>query len=555
MNQKRDDRGLKQPLKRLNDIHDPEGTSILEASDREQKKEPVSKLVNRIIMKALKQEASEIHFEPQADCLKIFFRKDGILIESINPLARLISLSMVKYLKNMAKVDIKTKNSYQEGRFSVIIQGNKINFWLNIVPTRYGDKTILRCWNTDLVKLDLGDIIHHQNTFKLVKAIINYPSGLVLVTGPTNSGKSTTIYSLLEEKHKSGANISTIENRIKYSLAGINQIELIKDKHKNYHQHIKFLLNQDVEVIWVDRLRELTTAKAIIDAASHGKNLFSTLSCNNPAGAIIQLLEMGVNPSALAQVLKGVISQRLLRRVCPSCRIAYKPSSIELNRFGITQQEKLELYYADNSKNNECSDCRGVGYKGQIALMEVLPITKKIRSLMVKNADYETLKQAASQQEITDLLSYALDLVMVGETTLAEVERVLPDILANRELERKVSPPKQENVAERLSQLEQKVAGLILEPQQLQPDSQIDLSVQPKTKQVAKEDLEDLEELEELEDLEDLENLTDSTKWNNLSSENLTESELSEEFSVDEIKISPSPSNTQPRHEDVSDPW
>ena len=553
MNQNHHDRGSKEPLKQLNEVRGLEGNNIVEEINQTGKQEPVIKLVNRIIMKALKKEASEIHFEPQIDCLKILFRQDGILSEIVNSFAKIISLSIVKYLKNMAHIDIQTKNSYQEGRFSVIIQGNKINFWLNSLPTRYGDKAILRCWNTDRANLNLADIVYRQNTLKLVKAIMNYPSGLLLVTGPANSGKSTTICALLEEKHKSGANISTIENRIKYSLAGMNQIELIKAQNSDYHHHIKSLLNQDVEVVWIDRLRELTTAKMVIDSASHGRSLLSSLNSNDAVGAIAQLLEMGVNPSNLAQVLNGVISQRLIRRVCPSCRIAYKPSSEELNRFGLREQETPELYYANNTdygnnaEDNDCSECNGIGYKGQIAIMEVLPITQKIRSLIAENAAVETIHKTASQQGMKDLFSYALELVMAGETTFAEVERVLPDILANLELEREVYPSKEDNFAQRLDKLEQQVANLILELQELQPAFQSYLSARLQTKQVEEEELDDSSKLNDLSG----ELAADSKTTGN----KLRESELSKELSVDEIQVSAFPVHSQSNQENIPDPW
>jgi type IV pilus assembly protein PilB len=550
MNQKIHNQAPKEPVKKLINITDTEAKDLVE--EIEETQDPVTKLVNRIIMKALRKEASEIHFEPQTDCLKVRFREDGILKETVRPLAKNISLSVVKCLKNMANLDLTFKNSYQEGRFNKILEGNKIHFWLNIIPTRYGGKAILRWWNIGKLNLNLAQIINHQKNLKLVRAIINRNSGLLLVTGPPNSGKSTTLYALIAEKNKSGVNISTIENRLKSPLAGITQIELLKAQNTDYQYHIKSLLNQDVEVIFIDRLQELTTATNAIDAASHGKSVVSTLNSDDAVGAIAQLLEMGVNPPSLAKVLNGAISQRLVRRVCPYCRLKYEPSSIELNRFGLTQQDGLELYHANNVEDNNCPQCKGIGYKGQVAIMEVLPITPQLRRLIAENSAPETLRQMARQQGVPDLLSDALELVMAGKTTLAEIERVLPDILTNLELEREVCPTQEGNFAARLTTLERQVAKLSLELRKLKQALKLDLSALSSTNPVN-------EELEEFINIRDCSDFSEHLGANfpktsgNQKYEKLTESDLLGEYTLD--KISPSPTPPQSNSEDLTDPW
>lgn len=412
-----------QPLKPLTNMQDlQEDNLIIETSDNN---DPVGRLVNRVILKGLTKQASEIHFEPQTDCLKIYFCQDGVLMESLNPLNKAISDTLISRLKSLANF----KKNSQEGNFSKNIQGNQINFWLNVMPTPLGIKAILRWWNINKANFNLDELIYHQDSLKLIKTIAHRSSGLLLVTGQENSGKLTTLYALLQDKKQAGLTISTIENRLKYSLPNIKQTEIISSDILSYNEAIEEAIVQNIDVILVDNFNKEKNALMIMKAAINNSLILSSLNISNIDEAVCQLLKMGIKPSIVAKTLNGVINQRLLRRICPHCRLEYKPSDIQLHRFGIAKKDDLKLYHANNTESNDCSYCQGMGYKGQIAIYEVLPIKKQLREIIAEKPPLESLKKIIRQQKFTHLLDYALDLVMSGETTFAEVERVLPDTL------------------------------------------------------------------------------------------------------------------------------
>jgi type IV pilus assembly protein PilB len=336
----------------------------------------------------------------------------------------------------MAELDIAERRLPQDGKIRRMYQGRKVDFRVSTLPSRYGEKVVLRILDNEQTQLGLDKLITDQETLQMVRDMANRPFGLILVTGPTGSGKSTTLYSMLAERNDPGINISTAEDPIEYSLAGITQVQVLREKGMDFASILRSFLRQDPDVILVGETRDKETAKTAIEAALTGHLVLTTLHTNDAAGAIPRLDEMGVEPFMVSNALLGVLAQRLIRRVCSECRITYVPTSAELGRFGLStsREGEIMLYQANTLQPDEiqearakgklCQKCNGVGYKGRVGVYEVMRISDRLQTLINEAAPAERLKEAAVEEGMTTLLAYSLNLVQQGYTTLDEVERV-----------------------------------------------------------------------------------------------------------------------------------
>ena len=397
---------------------------------------PVINLVNRILAKALKEDVSDIHVEPQEDSLRIRFRKDGVLRQAFDPLPKKITPAVSARFKIMAELDIAERRLPQDGKIRRMYERRKVDFRVSTLPSRYGEKIVLRILDNESTQLGLDKLITDPDTLQMVREMASKPFGLILVTGPTGSGKSTTLYSMLAERNDPGVNISTAEDPIEYSLQGITQVQVLREKGMDFASILRSFLRQDPDVILVGETRDKETAKTAIEAALTGHLVLTTLHTNDAAGAIARLDEMGVEPFMVSGALLGVLAQRLMRRVCSGCRISYMPSSAELARFGLSTSSEGEvtLYQANtlrpetiqDARNNGtlCKVCNGIGYKGRVGVYEVMRISERIQTLINEGAPTERIKEAAVEEGMTTLLAYSLNLVQQGYTTLDEVERV-----------------------------------------------------------------------------------------------------------------------------------
>ncbi|MGB7442057.1 MAG: GspE/PulE family protein, partial [Coleofasciculaceae cyanobacterium] len=386
--------------------------------------------------KALQEGASDIHVEPQEDHLRIRFRKDGVLRKAFEPLPKKITAAVSARFKIMAELDIAERRLPQDGKIRRIFQGRKVDFRVSTLPSRYGEKIVLRILDNTATQLGLDHLISDPETLELVRDMSGRPFGLILVTGPTGSGKSTTLYSMLAERNSPGVNISTAEDPIEYSLPGITQVQVLREKGMDFASILRSFLRQDPDVILVGETRDKETAKTAIEAALTGHLVLTTLHTNDAAGAIARLDEMGVEPFMVSGALLGVLAQRLMRRVCTDCRIPYLPSSEELARFGLSASSEGEvtLYQANTLLPEEiqearnrgilCKKCNGVGYKGRVGVYEVMRLTERLQTLINQGAPTERIKEAAVEEGMITLLSYSLNLVQQGHTTFEEVERV-----------------------------------------------------------------------------------------------------------------------------------
>jgi type IV pilus assembly protein PilB len=410
-----------------------EGETDLGTALQDAETAPIIALVNKILAKALQQGVSDIHIEPQEENLRIRFRKDGVLGYAFPPLPRKIVSAVISRFKIIAELDIAERRQPQDGRIRRLFQGRKVDFRVSTLPSRFGEKVVLRILDNSSTQLGLDKLITDPESLEIVRDMVSRPFGLVLVTGPTGSGKTTTLYSALAECNDPGKNISTAEDPIEYTLPGLTQVQVIRDKGMDFASILRAFLRQDPDVILVGETRDKETAKTAIEAALTGHLVLTTLHTNDAASAIARLAEMDVEPFMVSASLIGVVAQRLVRRVCTECRIAYQPSPIDLSRFGLSASATTEVtFYRANAlppdelqnSYSVCQKCSGSGYKGRVGVYEIMRVTETLQSFITEGAPTERIKEVAVEEGMKTLLAYSLNLVKRGETTLEEVERV-----------------------------------------------------------------------------------------------------------------------------------
>jgi type IV pilus assembly protein PilB len=397
---------------------------------------PVINLVNRILAKALQNGASHIHIEPQQEYLRVRFRKDGVLHQAFDPLPKKIKDVISTRFKIMANLDITERRMPQQGKIRRMFQGCFVDFMVSILPNRYGEKVVLKIVDNSIAQLGLDILITDPDTLKIVRDIKRRPFGLVLVTGHTESGKTTTLYSLLAEKAHPGVNILTIEDPIEYSLPGITQVQVCPEYSRDYRDILDTVFSQDADVILIDKIQDKETAIKATSTAIKGHFILTELYAKDTVSAIMNLTELSVNPWILSEALLGVIAQRLLRRVCSECRIPYQPDISELEQFGLPalSQDQRTFYkantmqpeevYEARAKGTLCPKCNGIGYKGRIGVYEVLRNSERIQYLIREKYPAKFIKEIAIEEGMKSLYDYSLNLVKQGFTTLDEVKRV-----------------------------------------------------------------------------------------------------------------------------------
>ncbi len=412
-------------LQEVNEIEDLEASAPGSASAS-----PVVSLVDRILIEAIDCGASDIHVEPQEQSLEVRFRLDGVLQKHFEDLPKTLIPAVTSRFKIMADLDIAERRLPQDGRIRRLYKGKKRDFRVNTLPSRHGEKVVMRLLDSSATQLGLDTLITNPATRALVRDIGAKPFGMILVTGPTGSGKSTTLYSLLAERNDPGINISTVEDPIEYTLPGITQTQVNRDKGLDFSTALRAFMRQDPDVLLVGETRDLETAKTAIEAALTGHLVLTSLHCNDAPSAIARLDEMGVEPFMVSASLLGIVSQRLLRRVCTTCRQSYKPTPEELSRFGLLASVETNVSFfkaktAPPGAPGTCNRCQGSGYKGRVGVYEVLRMNEQLAAATAKKASTDQLRRLALESGMKSLLGYGLDLVREGHTTLDEVERML----------------------------------------------------------------------------------------------------------------------------------
>ena len=381
---------------------------------------PVIRMVNLILQDAISNRASDIHFEPYETRLRIRYRIDGALREAHSPPREMYNAILTR-IKIVSDLDITEKRLPQDGRFKVRFEHSEIDFRVSILPTYHGEKVVLRILDKSNVKLGLEVLGFTSSSVQKLQEAIKRPYGMVLVTGPTGSGKSTTLYSILNQFNTKDRNIMAIEDPVEYQIQGITQTQANADIGLTFANGLRSLLRQSPDVILVGEIRDGETADIAVKSALTGHLVFSTLHTNNACGAMTRLADMDVEPFLIASSLIAVTAQRLMRRSCPRCRKPYSISADVLARVG----GKHDWVRKIQAKRGEgCNYCRNTGYRGRIATMEILVMDEEIQQMVIENRSTQEIEQVARKKGMRSLFEDALMSFENGETTLEEVLRV-----------------------------------------------------------------------------------------------------------------------------------
>ena len=393
-----------------------EPTDLLDASDEA----PVIRLVNSTLFQAVKQRASDVHIEPFERDLVVRYRIDGILYNVLTPPKR-IQPSIISRVKIMAGMNIAEKRLPQDGRIRVTIAGKNIDVRVSIIPTAHGERIVMRLLDKTSILLKLEDIGFSTDKLKTFNRLIHRPHGIILLTGPTGSGKTTTLYAALTRINSPDKNIITVEDPIEYQIRGIGQIQVNPKINLTFANGLRSILRQDPDVIMVGEVRDLEAAEIAIQASLTGHLVFSTLHTNDSAGAITRLIDMGIEPFLASSSVMAIMAQRLVRIVCKDCRREYLPSEEELEEIGMNPAlvGKKSLY-----RPVGCQNCLGTGYRGRTGIFELLVLDDDIRSLILKNYDTNTIKKRATEKGMLTLRQDGARNVLKGTTTIEEVLRV-----------------------------------------------------------------------------------------------------------------------------------
>ncbi len=385
---------------------------------------PIIRLVNSMLFQGVKQRASDIHVESYEDELVVRYRIDGILYPILSLPARL-HLSILSRIKILAVLDIAEKRLPQDGRFAIRIAGRSVDIRVSVIPTAFGERAVLRILEKNTKALDLGEIGLSQDLFKKVSQQSHLSHGIVLVTGPTGSGKTTTLYAALSRINGTERNILTIEDPVEYQLPGAGQIQVNPKINLTFANGLRSILRQDPDVVMVGEIRDQETAEIAIHASLTGHLVFSTLHTNDSAGAITRLIDMGIEPFLITSSVVAVLAQRLLRTLCTECRAPYTPDSAELKKLGLPmpQRDGISNFY----RARGCTTCLETGYRGRIGIFEMLTMNDEIRMKTLAREDAAKIRFASIEQGMNTLWNEGAKLVLAGKSTTEEVIRVLQD--------------------------------------------------------------------------------------------------------------------------------
>jgi len=383
---------------------------------------PIIRLLNAILQQAVKERASDIHIEPYEKELDIRMRVDGMLHRVLTP-PKIIQDALISRIKIMSNLDIAEKRLPQDGRIRLLIGGRDVDIRVSVLPTTHGERAVLRLLDRKQGLIGLWEVGLDKEDETLMEQLLKRTSGIILVTGPTGSGKTTTLYAALNRVHTEEKNIITVEDPVEYQLKGIGQIHVNPKIGLTFASGLRSILRQDPDIIMVGEIRDVETAEIAIQASLTGHLVLSTLHTNDAPSAIIRLIDMGVEPFLVASSLVGVLAQRLVRVICPDCRQAYEPSEVERSYFDHAVLSKipgpLMLY-----RGTGCDKCGGKGYLGRIGIFELLQVDDATRLLITERPDAQKLKSAAIAKGMQSLRSDGFEKVLQGITTIEEVLRV-----------------------------------------------------------------------------------------------------------------------------------
>ncbi|MCK4349338.1 MAG: type II secretion system ATPase GspE [Candidatus Krumholzibacteria bacterium] len=394
-----------------------ETQDLLEMAD----KAPIIKLVNVIIFQAIKERASDIHIEVYEKELKIRYRIDGVLYTRLTP-PKQYHASIVSRIKIMAKLNIAERRLPQDGKIAIKVNGNPVDLRVSVLPTMFGESVVMRVLDRSNVSLDLERLGLREDDLRLFRQLIRRPHGIVLVTGPTGSGKTTTLYSVMNELNDVAVKILTTEDPVEYDIDGLIQVQIHGDIGLTFARCLRHFLRQDPDIILVGEIRDLETAQMAFRASLTGHLVLSTLHTNDAPSAATRLVDIGMAPYIIGSSILGVLAQRLVRRICPHCREQYQPSSQELERLNLTEEQAAKIRF---HVGRGCRHCRNTGYSGRVAVYELMKMNDELRGALGREEDVSALRRIAVKSGMKTLRYDALTKVHQGSTSAQEVINVM----------------------------------------------------------------------------------------------------------------------------------
>ncbi len=390
------------------------------ASDREGSDDdatPIIKLVSLLIVEAIKMKASDIHLEPMEKKYRVRYRMDGVLKEMESP-PKYLQANITSRLKIMSKLDISEKRVPQDGRIQLKVDGKDIDLRVSTIPTTHGESIVMRILDRANIQIDIPKLGFFSDDQELINKIVALPDGVFLVTGPTGSGKSTSLYAFLNTINSPHRKIITVEDPVEYQLSGINQVQVIASIGMTFAKALRAMLRQAPNIVMVGEIRDLETAEIAINAALTGHLVFSTLHTNDAPGAITRLIDMGIKPFLVASSVRAVMAQRLVRRICKNCAVPHEPGEEELQIMGLDQE------FVKNSKlmkGRGCAECGGGGYKGRMGIYEIFMVTNEIQNLIYERVPSSVIRDAARKSGMRTLREDGIRKAAAGMTTLEEI--------------------------------------------------------------------------------------------------------------------------------------
>jgi type IV pilus assembly protein PilB len=380
---------------------------------------PVRKLINLVLLQAIKDKASDIHFEPFEDEFKMRYRIDGILYEMMPPPSH-IAPAISSRIKVMANLDIAERRMPQDGRIELSVNNQPIDLRVSVLPTMFGESVVMRVLDRSNVSLDLDRIGLREDDLKSVRQLIHKPNGVVVVTGPTGSGKTTTLYSCLRELNDPSSKLITAEDPVEYDIDGIIQCQIKPDIGLTFARILRAMLRQDPDIVMVGEIRDNETGKIAIEASLTGHLVFSTLHTNDAPSSIARLLDLGIEPFLVTAALEGVIAQRLVRRICTQCKSQYEPTEEQLMELELRSDDVVgkKFYYGKG-----CDNCNNTGYRGRMGLYEIMMLDDEMRDAIIKHASTQVLRNMCKTRGMRTLRQSGLMAIYDGVTTIEEVVR------------------------------------------------------------------------------------------------------------------------------------
>ena len=377
---------------------------------------PVVRLVDSIISQAIKARVSDIHIEPFEKKVRVRFRVDGTLVENMQ-LKRKTHSALATRIKIMSDLDIAERRIPQDGRIETVIDGREVDMRVSVLPTVFGEKIVIRILSRNATLLSKEELGFSPNNVKLFDDILKAPEGIILLTGPTGSGKTTTLYTALRELNDVGKNIITVEDPVEYRLDGVNQVQVNAKAGLTFASGLRSILRQDPDIILLGEIRDEETAQIAVRAAITGHVVLSTIHTNDTASTVTRLVDMGIPPYLVSSATVGIIAQRLLKRICPKCKEAYTVSDNKYQAVGVQEGDTL---YAGKG----CNYCGGTGFFGRVAIHEIMPVTKEVKALIDAERPIEEIKKQAKEAGMTDLGHEAVQAAKNGITTMGEAMKI-----------------------------------------------------------------------------------------------------------------------------------